>query len=31
MIPYNATETDEAEAIMPWANIGLSVLNFLVR
>jgi len=30
MIPYNATETDDAEAIVPWTNIGLIVLNFLV-
>jgi membrane associated rhomboid family serine protease len=29
MIPFNATETDDAEAIVPWANIGLIVLNFL--
>ena len=30
MIPYNATETDDAEAIVPWTNIGLIALNFLV-
>jgi hypothetical protein len=30
MIPYNATDTDDAEAIVPWTNIGLIVLNFLV-
>jgi membrane associated rhomboid family serine protease len=30
MIPYNATETYDTEAIMPWTNIGLIVLNFLV-
>jgi membrane associated rhomboid family serine protease len=30
MIPYNATETYDAEAIVPWTNIGLIVLNFLV-
>lgn len=29
MIPYNAVGTDDAEAIMPWTNIGLIVLNFL--
>jgi membrane associated rhomboid family serine protease len=30
MIPYNAVETNDAEAVMPWTNIGLIVLNFLV-
>jgi membrane associated rhomboid family serine protease len=30
MIPYNAVGTDDAEAIMPWTNIGLIVVNFLV-
>ncbi|MBV9357809.1 MAG: hypothetical protein JO023_20035, partial [Chloroflexi bacterium] len=30
MIPYSAMETDDAEAVMPLANIGLIVLNFLV-
>jgi len=30
MIPYNATETNDAEAIMPWTNIGLIVANFVV-
>jgi len=30
MIPYNATDTDDAEAIVPWTNIGLIVVNFLV-
>ena len=30
MIPYNAIDTDDAEAIVPWTNIGLIVLNFLV-
>jgi membrane associated rhomboid family serine protease len=30
MIPYNATDTDDAEAIIPWTNIGLIVVNFLV-
>ena len=30
MIPYSTTGTDDAEAIVPWANIGLIVLNFLV-
>ena len=29
MIPYNAVGTDDAEAIVPWTNIGLIVLNFL--
>ena len=29
MIPYNATETDDVESIMPVANISLIVLNFL--
>jgi len=26
MIPYNAIDTDDAEAIVPWTNIGLIVL-----
>jgi membrane associated rhomboid family serine protease len=30
MIPYNAVDTDDAESIVPWTNIGLIVLNFLV-
>src|SRR5262249_61304136 len=30
MIPYAASDTDDAEAIVPWTNIGLIVLNFLV-
>ena len=30
MIPYDASGTDDAEAIMPWTNIGLIVVNFLV-
>jgi membrane associated rhomboid family serine protease len=30
VIPYNAIDTDDAEAIVPWTNIGLIVLNFLV-
>jgi len=30
MIPYAATDTDDAEAIVPWTNIGLIVLNFVV-
>src|SRR6185503_9675681 len=30
MIPYNATETNDAEAILPWTNIGLIVVNSLV-
>jgi membrane associated rhomboid family serine protease len=30
MIPYNATETDDVESIMPIANIGLIALNFAV-
>lgn len=30
MIPYNATDTDDAEAILAWTNIGLIVVNFLV-
>ncbi len=30
MIPYAASGTDDAEAILPWTNIGLIVLNFLV-
>ena len=30
MIPYSAMDTDDAEAVMPWTNIGLIVLNFLV-
>jgi membrane associated rhomboid family serine protease len=30
MIPYNAIGTDDAEAIVPWTNIGLIVVNFLV-
>jgi membrane associated rhomboid family serine protease len=29
MIPYTTTGTDDAEAIVPWANIGIIVLNFL--
>lgn len=30
MIPYSATDTDDAEAIVPWTNLGLIALNFLV-
>ena len=30
MIPYAASDTDDAEAIVPWTNIGLIALNFLV-
>jgi membrane associated rhomboid family serine protease len=30
MIPYAATGTDDAEAIVPWTNIALIVVNFLV-
>jgi hypothetical protein len=30
MIPYSAIEKDDAEAVMPWTNIGLIVVNFLV-
>jgi membrane associated rhomboid family serine protease len=30
LIPYAATDTDDAEAIVPWTNIGLIVVNFLV-
>ena len=30
MIPYKAIGTDDAESIMPWTNIGLILLNFLV-
>jgi membrane associated rhomboid family serine protease len=30
VIPYNAIDTNDAEAIVPWTNIGLIVLNFLV-
>jgi hypothetical protein len=30
MIPYNAIDTNDAEAIVPWTNIGLIVVNFLV-
>jgi hypothetical protein len=30
MIPYNAIGTDDAESIMPWTNIGLIAVNFLV-
>jgi membrane associated rhomboid family serine protease len=30
MIPYAATDTDDAQAIVPWTNIGLIVVNFLV-
>ena len=30
MIPYNATETDDVESIVPIANIGLIALNFVV-
>jgi membrane associated rhomboid family serine protease len=30
MIPYAATDTDDAESIVPWTNIGLIALNFLV-
>jgi len=30
VIPYNATETDDAQSIAPIANIGLIVLNFVV-
>src|SRR5262245_11270185 len=29
-IPYTAVDTDDAEAIVPWTNIGLIVVNFLV-
>jgi len=29
MIPYTTTDTDDALTIMPWANIGLIVVNFL--
>ena len=29
MIPYKAIGTDDAEAIVPWTNIGLIALNFL--
>ncbi|MBV9359461.1 MAG: hypothetical protein JO023_28450 [Chloroflexi bacterium] len=30
MIPYAATEADDVQPIVPWTNIGLIVLNFLV-
>jgi hypothetical protein len=30
MIPYAASDTDDAESILRWTNIGLIVLNFLV-
>jgi membrane associated rhomboid family serine protease len=30
MIPYAASDVDDAESIVPWTNIGLIVLNFLV-
>jgi membrane associated rhomboid family serine protease len=30
MIPLAASDTDDAEAIVPWTNIGLIVVNFLV-
>jgi membrane associated rhomboid family serine protease len=30
MIPYKAMDTDDAEAVVPWTNIGLIVVNFLV-
>jgi membrane associated rhomboid family serine protease len=29
MIPYAATDTNDAEAIVPWTNLGLIALNFL--
>ncbi|HZT96541.1 MAG TPA: rhomboid family intramembrane serine protease [Chloroflexota bacterium] len=29
-IPLNAIDTDDADDIFPWANIGLIVVNFLV-
>jgi membrane associated rhomboid family serine protease len=29
MIPYNATDTEDVDSIVPVANIGLIVLNFL--
>jgi membrane associated rhomboid family serine protease len=30
MIPYAASDTDDAEAIIPWTNLGLIAVNFLV-
>ena len=30
MIPYAASDTDDADSIVPWTNLGLIAVNFLV-